>query len=309
VPEKRYLERDVPKWICRESTSIRAELRRLTHYPDMLRDEGGGRFLDLESATRYLLGYVTTNPKLGGQLVTLLKDLKLYRKRSDYHRPYVSLLVAAPGAGKTTLARQLAEAAGYQFYEVNVSRLQNTAALLAHFDQVASLSAARKNEKLTLLFLDEIDARLEGKRVFGMLLSALLEGVYEVGALKRHLGKVAVVLASSQKPTCASFHKWLITCREEKGPDLWSRINGQKLELPEMNAAERVYLAASLLKNKFPGITHVSKELLDVFAGMAHAAPREIEQQVDRIERAGGEVRLADLTGKLPTQPETMIRI
>jgi hypothetical protein len=262
--------------------------------------------LQLKQAQKYLGSFVTTDPILGDALMRFRSHLVEYGKQTGYTRPHVSLLHAQPGSGKTFLARQLAQATGYQLHEVNISRLNDLRELTMHFDHVASISARRTQTggPLPLLFLDEFDCKVAGGLIFGYLLSPLGEGVYEVAAQVRHLGKVAILLAGSTGKSLNELEDWMKT--QTKGPDLLSRINGLKLELAPLSEADRVYLAAALITKRFPNVQYIEKGLLDIFAAATEASVRGIEQMVDLLEARGDKLRRDDIPSSVRSRFPTV---
>jgi len=280
---KAILTANLPKWTFVKPSSLRETERALARrqkYPDLLKPGDGTLRLRLKDAKQYLGDFVTTDWDLGGKLLRLQSEMAAYKKRRESSRPYVCLLHAQPGSGKTFLARELAKATGYELYELNVARLADVDRLTVHFDQIASLSARRGPDgALPLLILDEFESKLGGQYIFGHLLSPLGEGIYEVGAQQRYLGRISILVVASRKRGLKKFRRWLK--RRPKGKDLWSRINGLKLELPKLSRADRVYLATALIKRTCPRVKRVQKGVLDIFANSRGASVRQIEQMVE----------------------------
>lgn len=174
------------------------------------------------------------------------------------------MLVAPPGAGKTQLARSLADHSGLQILPFNISQLFRPEDILDCFDQISTTQAQLSGKGL-LVFFDEINAKLEGEPVYAPFLSPLEEGYYLRGEKAFRIEPCVWLFAGTELDPQAS-----------KAPDFEARLSrGQvSLELPandpesDSSNLERVYLGALLLKRSFEELEYVSEDVLDLFRSL-----------------------------------------
>lgn len=108
----------------------------------------------------------------------------------DDRRPLrrVILLAGEPGTGKTTLARVLAETAGYRVVEVNASDDRSQVSIeraVADAQTNRSLSKGRVSTKPACVVLDEIDG-LDGKRAVAAIVDMATAAVEKKYAFAEH---------------------------------------------------------------------------------------------------------------------------
>lgn len=96
--------------------------------------------------------------------------------KDPYGRPSerVLMLSGPPGLGKTTLAHVLAAQAGYGVYELNASDAR-TAGAVEDQVRMALESSSMKNDKPTLVVVDEIDGATGGEGGGGGFIRALVK--------------------------------------------------------------------------------------------------------------------------------------
>lgn len=80
------------------------------------------------------------------------------------------MLIAAPGSGKTFLAKRLAQTAGLRFVPFNITQMRSKADLLECLDTIVATQAEEDDRQL-MVFIDEINAKLENTEVYGAFLT------------------------------------------------------------------------------------------------------------------------------------------
>jgi hypothetical protein len=86
------------------------------------------------------------------------------------------MIVDNPGGGKSTLIKSLASARRLAMLSVNITELTRREDLLAFFDTVVTTQA--RDDRPLLIFVDEINALLEGEPVYASFLAPLEDGHY-----------------------------------------------------------------------------------------------------------------------------------
>jgi len=142
------------------------------------------------------------------------------RDKSPVH-PFSCLLISAPGWGKSFLARCLAKHFDLDYLEFSIAQMSTTRDLIDCLAQIFSRQTT--TSKRTLIFMDELNAEIEGHKAMGLLLSPLWEGTFLIGGRTYRLAPAAWVFAST-----ARFDELV---EEDKGSDFVSRLVGPVLEL------------------------------------------------------------------------------
>jgi hypothetical protein len=145
------------------------------------------------------------------------------------------------------------------------------------FDTVVTSQAQNKEEPL-LVFIDEINAKLDGQHVYDAFLAPLEEGVYVRAGKTFHIDPCVWVFAGTERPSPISE---LHGDKSDKASDFESRLTLGPLDLrikdPSKEEAEarieKVYLGVSLLRSAFPDVRKVSKKVLQAF----HTLPPNLE--------------------------------
>lgn len=204
------------------------------------------------------------------------------------------LLIGSPGSGKTFLVRQLAQSAGIDFLPFNITQMSSNADLLNSFDTIKARQD--KHDKLLLVFVDEINAEINGNVVYGTFLAPLEDATYIRNGQTHHL-RPCVWIFSGTKPPVS----------ESKGSDFASRLSlgtinidteDNEIDLsvldPELDEfrsrrsltkLEKVYLGVSILKNEFRDVSRVSRRVLEVFESLKwNTSIRDIKHFVKRFK-------------------------
>lgn len=259
--------------------------------------------LEMFRAYSVIPGYVTCIKRKQEVIRKVVKELKLFSMDSLRTGSVSIMLTADPGGGKTFLAKKLSEIFNFTFLHFDITQMIHRDDLLDLFDRVANEQA--KSNRLVLIYVDEINALLDGHPIYSAFLSPMEDHTYV-----RHEG------AFSLQP-CA----WLFTGTVEdnqvinstdKLPDFESRltikermdygffrsqcnrIEDNPKELEETARLEQVYLGASLINYRFPSVQQISEDVLKLFYDIEpdKAPARKIRQWVDSLENVTDNITL-----------------
>jgi hypothetical protein len=247
---------------------------------DNLRDTAtrmkGKKYLELWRSMTEVHGYVccvTEKRKILQRVVNELGSFDAKGRRD--HKS--CMFIASPGSGKTYLVRQLAQSLGLRYLGFNVTQMLSKTDLFDCFDTIVTSQAQNKEEPL-LVFIDEINAKLDGQHVYDAFLAPLEEGVYVRAGKTFHIDPCVWVFAGTERPSATDL---LHGDKSDKASDFESRLTLEPLDLrirdkskEESEARiEKVYLGVSLLRSAFPDVRKVSKKVLQAF----HTLPPSLE--------------------------------
>ena len=265
------------------------------------RQDKGGE-LQLWRAMSEVDGYVCCVETTRKRLRELVHGIQAFAKAPRHHAS--SMLLASPGTGKTFLAKQLARAADLRFVPFNITQMRSKGDILACFDTIAA-TQAENPEKRLLVFVDEINAELDGGAVYGAFLTPLEEGSYVRSGRAFSIHASAWVFAGTQHP--AHVEPDDTPEKQSKGSDFVSRLTLGVVDLGKdrsrqqdhrnvtemkeadravaLRALEHVYLGASLLKAEFSDVRQVSELVLRAFWELPLAARvRDVKHFVRRFK-------------------------
>ncbi len=183
------------------------------------------------------------------------------------------MLIASPGSGKTFLVRRLADAVKLRFLGFNITQMIGKSDLLDCFDTIVTNQAQNREQSL-LVFVDEINAKLDSQHVYDTFLAPLEEHVYVRAGKTFHIDPCVWVFAGTERPMS---QKGAEHDKSDKASDFESRLTLPPVDLKVGSASEdqveKVYLGVSLLRKAFPDVRWVSKKVLQAF----HSLPRDLE--------------------------------
>jgi hypothetical protein len=119
-------------------------------------------------------------------------------KRNPKVKPCSILLEADPGSGKTRLARKLSDQLGFDFIQHDITQMVSRDELLDLFDSIATAQAEDDDNKGLVVFVDEINATLDGSPVYGAFLSPLEAGYYMRHGIKIKLKPCIWIFAGTR---------------------------------------------------------------------------------------------------------------
>lgn len=182
-------------------------------------------------------------------------------------------LTADPGTGKTSLARSLASTYGFSFVSCDITQMVYREEVFDFFETIGTVQA--KLETNVLVFVDEINAALEGEPVYSSFLAPLEANAYVRRGKTFSLRPAVWVFAGTPEKEDRE------RTRIDKESDFDSRmtvIHGLDLnslakrvgadreaELKDEARLEQVYLGAHMLRVFHPDVIRVSKAVLKYF--------------------------------------------
>jgi hypothetical protein len=222
------------------------------------------------------------------------------------------MMLAKPGSGKSHFIKCLAENMKRFVSPVmfNMATLERTEELLQPLDAARNFKAL---DKLPLLFLDEFDS---DPNKYPLLLPLLWDGELRIGHRELKLGRIVIVIAASGSAMNATMKRAKtmeeitgVKSKERKTIDLFSRINGGILEIPDLDpdrTVDKICLTISLLRHRFGSQLESAPWALLRFVALSRFryGVRSITHLIDEIP-AKGEVKrltLADVLLPLSTK-------
>lgn len=137
-----------------------------------LKDGKVEKWLDVWRGETVLPNYVACIKKKREAIGQIWKTMLPVGREGDVRRHVSILLQADPGAGKTFLAQKLAENLGFEVVSHDITQMIHRDDLLSFFDTIATRQAEKSNKPL-LVFVDEINATLDGDPVYGAFLAPI----------------------------------------------------------------------------------------------------------------------------------------
>jgi hypothetical protein len=207
------------------------------------------------------------------------------------HGTRSSMIIAAPGSGKSLLAQLLAEDHGLYFLEFNITQMISKTDILDCFDGILTTQFENPGRQL-LVFVDEIDAHLGAEPVYDAFLAPLERGVYRRAGKTFPIEPCFWLFAGTKDPT---------ETKERKASDFVSRLTLKPVELVVDKGddcqLENVYLGVAILRTEFPDVREVSIEVLRVFHDLEQSISiRELRQFIrDFVDIKSGEVRWSNV--------------
>ena len=255
--------------------------------------ENGEFRLDVWRGSTLLPGYIACVDQKQDLIRRIGSNLQAFRRIGSKTGSMSLLLQSDPSAGKTSLANALARAAGFEILQQDVTQLLHRDDLLSLFDTIATMQA--NETKPVLVFVDEINAELDGSQVYGTFLTPLEEGVYV------RQGRIF-----SLKPCVWIFVGTNVLDSQQKSSDKFSDFKSRMTMVEKMDfislkssvpkksdfrllqqcRLEQVYLGATMIRNYFSDVGEISKEILEVFQRLSpeETPAREIRRLAASLE-------------------------
>jgi len=245
---------------------------------------GGEDQIQLWRAYGVLKDYVCTGGEKRTNINRLIHNLGKYWKDRKTKYPFNCLFLAEPGWGKSYLARCLAEHFDFEFLRYSIAQMASNSDLIDAFKVIASTQ--NRTHKKVLVFIDEIDAKIENHTAMGLLLGPMWDGQFKLEGNLYSIAPCIWVFASTKHVDELA--------GEPKGRDFLSRINGPIIDLDFLTnrkaihaetitdpdrikvmkqdlrdcsylRTEMVYLGVSLLNQQFGPISKIDKAVLEIF--------------------------------------------
>ncbi len=211
------------------------------------------------------------------------------------------MLVGRPGSGKTFFVRQLAKKLDFRFLPFNITQMLSRADILDCFDTLVT-TQAQDPETPILVFVDEINAPLDGDCVYHAFLAPIEDGVYVRGGKVFHIKPCVWVFSGTEDPAVDARDEQGRN-RSRKGSDFLSRLT---LGLKELNQsdtndrmkAEFVYRGVALILSEFPDVGMVSEGVLRL---LTHLKPEASIRDMKKLVQSFVNVQYGKvLTNNIP---------
>lgn len=230
--------------------------------------------LDVWRSYTELPNYVTCAKRKQETINIIGHKLRAFREKTLPASSLSIFLVADPGTGKTYLAKNLATTFNYNFVYFDLTQIFTRDGLTKIFDTIATTQA--NDVKPVLVFIDEINSRLDGDHSYSAFLSPLEESVYIRDGQRFSLKPCAWIFASTRpkgdlQEKYSDFQSRMtmilnidyLSLRAESLKNASSDKEVSKLE--EDSKLEQVYLGAVMIRRFFPDVTEVSERMLKSF--------------------------------------------
>jgi hypothetical protein len=222
--------------------------------------------LAIAESQTLLEGYATLDAPHREEIKKLIQQITAYLGDTTRKRPFNALMLAAPGAGKSTFIKKLAgtmKDKSVQAVTFNMATMQSADDMAQPIDELRNLKV---NDRYPLLFLDEFDS--DPSR-YAALLPLLWDGELQIGHRDLKLGKAVIVLAGSNPDLPKAMDQSAKmsldtetadgTAPKGKLVDLLSRINGGVINIPDLDLrsehrdrrVDKVCVAVALIKARF----------------------------------------------------------
>ena len=169
-----------------------------------------------------LEGYICVGGPKRDAINHLVSEIAGFERNPDPKLPFSCLLTASPGWGKSHLARCLARYFKMEYLEFSIAQMAKHSDLIDCFATISSVQACTRNK--TLIFMDEVNAKIAGSSAIDLLLSPVWEGTFVKEGRVFRLDPSVWVFASTESLDG-------LTMSHGKGSDFISRMNGPAVEL------------------------------------------------------------------------------
>jgi cytidylate kinase len=236
----------------------------------IIKADNGEMTLEVWRGSSHLPGYIACIKRKEEIIIGIGQNLRAFNEGGSQIRSLSIMLQADPGAGKTVLAKSLADAFNFSFVRFDITQMIHRDELLDLFDTLATMQA--NEDKKILVFVDEINALLDNSHVYGAFLAPLEESVFARRGKSFSLKPCVWVFAGTKLDEAG-------VASREKLSDFKSRmtiienIDFKSLALTTKDTErlqnearlEQVYLGAAMIGRHFPDVQKVTKEILDHF--------------------------------------------
>lgn len=218
-------------------------------------------------------GYVCLDGTKRGVLRKLTMEVRRFASKSSRHHT-ACMLVASPGSGKTYLVRQLAESMNLRSLNFNITQMSSRKDLIDCFDTIVTTQARNRGEAL-VVFIDEINAVLEGNPVYDAFLSPLEDGVYVRGGKVFHIDPCIWIFSGTEDPSLLDKNQSSTIRAAEKKSDFVSRLSLGIMDIRRPKGStkggiENVYMGVNIIINEYPDVRYVSDKVLKLFHTLPH---------------------------------------
>ncbi len=176
--------------------------------------------------------YITIGGSKRNAINDLINEIYKFSKQVSPEYSLSCLITAAPGWGKSFLAKCAAKKFKLEYLEFSVSQMATTKDFIGCLATISSVQSRNKDKKL-LVFIDEINAEVEGHSIIPLMLSPIWDGVFINEGRSYRIDPCIWLFASTSDLNALSDSK---NPKNNKGSDFASRLNGPILELDSLGA-------------------------------------------------------------------------
>lgn len=130
-------------------------------------------------------GYVCCVKGKRKELHRLITGIESFCKGEKKHH-VGCMLVATPGSGKSSLVRRLANSLNLRFLPFNITQMSSRNDIIDCFDTIVTTQAQDRTQPI-LVFIDEINAKLDNSPVYDAFLAPIEDGIYIRGGKAFHI--------------------------------------------------------------------------------------------------------------------------
>lgn len=237
-------------------------------------------------------GYIACIPsKRAGLLKLLHQGRALVRANADERRQRSFMIVDSPGSGKTFLVECLAKTLGIDYRTFNITQMTTRNDVADCFHSISAAQSENANAPL-IVFIDEINAKVNGQHVYDAFLGPLEDGTYVHSGKTFRLSPCLWIFAGTEQPTRAAggAHP------SDKAEDFESRLTLPVLrlidrgtltedEFARFQAVERIYIGVATIRAIYPDVKKISERVLEAFQAIPDdTGPRGIKRFVRSFE-------------------------
>ena len=176
--------------------------------------------------------YITIGGGKRSKINDLINEINNFSKQPSPEHSLSCLITAAPGWGKSFLAKCAAKKFKLEYLEFSISQMATSKDIIGCFATISSVQSRNKDKKL-LIFIDEINAEVEGHSIIPLLLSPIWDGIFINDGRSYRIDPCIWLFASTSDLYSLSNSK-----NNNKGSDFASRLNGPILELDRLGAGD-----------------------------------------------------------------------
>ena len=213
-------------------------------------------------------------------------------RQSAPERSISCLLVDKPGSGKSALIEGIATSLNADWRKIDLSQMAQRADLITRLDALATDQA--NSPRPLLVFVDEIDD--DGGNWYGQFLLPLEASMYVREGNAVYLRPCVWVFAGSGKQPAQGSKFDDFKSRLTDGELTLAAVGGREAD-EQLERLERVYVAVTLLHQRFPHVTHISLGVLRTFWRISPGVEmRRVRHLVHKITAVrGSHIRESDV--------------
>lgn len=261
------------------------EWNEATQVPGIIDQHKSGR-LELWRGMTSIEGYICFETQKRKDLSRLVREFRQFSEGLERHESVE--IHADPGSGKTHLVECLAKASKLRMESFNITQMNSREDIISCFDTIVTRQATERDRPL-LVFIDEINARIDGNPVYDAFLTPLADNVYVRGGLKFHIQPCVWIFVGTGEADMED--------PSVKYKDFEDRLSLGKVSLQNITDLEKYYLAAQLVRLRFPDVQKISVAALTALSQRGGSV-RELKNLISHLHDVqNGRVTIANIPG------------